>query len=1110
MGTGMQSALNDGKPKRKDFSMFSAERNRSALRPALLVFVLLIFVTLASRPAAAGIVPDYDFQWVTIGAVGNVAYSGGPFDRLAGRGSVDYQYRMSRLEITSAQWLEFVNTFEALGDPYNFSGVISSGIVQDFSWGGPGVRYMLRPDIPNVERVPVLGLTWLNAARYTNWLHNDKAPTLEALETGAYDTSTWGFQGPFNSRRTDEATHLPGARFWIPTLDEWMKAAHYDTNRFGAGQGGWWDYPNGTNDPLVAGLPGIGQTSAGLVLPPIEDPNYLHDPQRFIPLGAYADVQSPWGLWDVSGGSLEWVEDWHSPEFPSSRILTGAPLGAPPFGSSEYDLIYSITSSFPGSSGPSLAGGFRIASTVPAPGPLSLLLVGAVCFLPRRRRQGQGSKQAIGSFLSLHSPTPVIATLMLIVSLMLPSPATAGLVPNYDFQWVTIGDVGNAAYPGSPSGTLAGRGSVGYRYRLSRTEVKDDQWVEFVNAYAQYIEDPFEAQLPGFTGDFIGLGLGGSYSFIPQYAKHPTNMSWRMAARYVNWLHNDKAPQREAFESGVYDTSTFTSNPDGTVNDQLTHAPDAKFWIPTLDEWMKGAYFDPNKGGPGSAGWWMYPGQFDDILPNGLPGEGLTNSGMVDFFSDTSSIFDVGQYPGGASAYGLLDTSGGMSEWTEEPGSFGSRRISKGSSFYHSDFSYWLYDPIFDLTGTPSELTTFDGLRIASAVPAPGALGLLGIAGMLSLSRRRRRLEPESKQEVVRHFSSCDPTSILTSMALGASLMVPASAAAGIVPDYDFQWVTIGDPGNPAWNDIPTALNAGRGSVNYRYRMTQTEVTVEQWFEFAQAYQPFAGDALDGLGIFDLTGTFIQFDQRPDGTLQLSIAPGAERYPADMTWRMAARYANWLHNDKALTAQAFQSGAYDTSTFTSNPDFSLNDQLTHSPGARFWIPTLDEWMKAGYYDPNLNGGAGGWWMHPGMSDVPLTVGLPGAGGQTNAAGLGFASVTGIQLPLDVASYPGIQSPWGLLDVSGGTSEWTEEPHPLFGTNLRVIRGSSYNSTFDIAGYDFDDRISSRSSSTIFDGFRIASAVPTPGAAALLLSAFIIGSFRRRRRCSRCYPRCSLR
>lgn len=285
--------------------MFHAERNRSALRPALFVFALLVSVTISSRPAAAGIVPDYDFQWATIGDVGNVAYGGGPFGQLAGRGSVDYRYRISRLEITSAQWLEFVNTFEALGNPYNFSGVHSSGIVQDFSWGGPGVRYMLRPDIPNVERVPVLGLNWLNAARYTNWLHNDKAPTLEALETGAYDTSTWGYQGPFTTRRTDDATHLPGAKFWIPTLDEWMKAAHYDPSRFGAGQGGWWDYPNSTNDSLIAGLPGIGQTSAGLVLPPIVEPNYINDPQRFIPLGAYTDVQSPWGLWDVSGGSLE-------------------------------------------------------------------------------------------------------------------------------------------------------------------------------------------------------------------------------------------------------------------------------------------------------------------------------------------------------------------------------------------------------------------------------------------------------------------------------------------------------------------------------------------------------------------------------------------------------------------------------------------------------------------------------------------------------------------------------------------------------------------------------------------------------------------------------------
>lgn len=58
-----------------------------------------------------GTVPDYDFQWATIIDVNNPAYGGGPLGELSGRGSVPYEYRISRLELTSAQFLEFVNTF---------------------------------------------------------------------------------------------------------------------------------------------------------------------------------------------------------------------------------------------------------------------------------------------------------------------------------------------------------------------------------------------------------------------------------------------------------------------------------------------------------------------------------------------------------------------------------------------------------------------------------------------------------------------------------------------------------------------------------------------------------------------------------------------------------------------------------------------------------------------------------------------------------------------------------------------------------------------------------------------------------------------------------------
>jgi len=35
------------------------------------------------------------------------------------------------------------------------------------------------------------------------------------------------------------------------------------------------------------------------------------------------------------------------------------------------------------------------------------------------------------------------------------------------------------------------------------------------------------------------------------------DISWRVAAMYCNWLHNDKRNDRAAFLNGAYDVSTF-------------------------------------------------------------------------------------------------------------------------------------------------------------------------------------------------------------------------------------------------------------------------------------------------------------------------------------------------------------------------------------------------------------------------------------------------------------------------------------------------------------------------------------------------------------------------
>ncbi|MBC7833743.1 MAG: SUMF1/EgtB/PvdO family nonheme iron enzyme [Phycisphaerales bacterium] len=191
-----------------------------------------------------------------------------------------------------------------------------------------------------------------------------------ALVTGAYDTTTWGDDGPLF---TDDPTHLPGAQFWIPTLDEWMKAARYDPNRFGDGQGGWWMYAGMSDVPLISGAPGEGQTSAGFHTE--LDPFAEWD----IPLGAYPDIMSAYGLWDISGGASEWTEGFLFEGFPRDRILGGSYAGDSNYLINDHASV--ITSLWPGT-GASNAG-LRIAS-IPAAPSAPVLLISAL-FLRRRR-----------------------------------------------------------------------------------------------------------------------------------------------------------------------------------------------------------------------------------------------------------------------------------------------------------------------------------------------------------------------------------------------------------------------------------------------------------------------------------------------------------------------------------------------------------------------------------------------------------------------------------------------------------------------------------------------------------------------------------------------------
>lgn len=226
-----------------------------------------------------------------------------------------------------------------------------------------------------------------------------------------------------------------------------------------------------------------------------------------------------------------------------------------------------------------------------------------------------------------------------------------------------------------------------------------------------------------------------------------------------------------------------------------------------------------------------------------------------------------------------------------------------------------------------------------------------------------------------------------------------------------------------------------------------------------------------------------------------------------ITWRMCAIYCNWLHNNKGADLAAFMNGAYDVSTFSNGPLYT--DQLTRSPGARYWIPSLDEWMKAAHWDPskdNGDGTVGGWWRYPNGTDVSPVYGPPGVliGGRLAEANAGwsdfnFPGYNPFAVPL--GAYQGVVSPFGLVDAAGGTAEWTEfaffdvgEPYP----RGRFYEGSARdNGLFNrdlINGIGGGERPNIPLSDT---GFRIATVVPAPGCGSLVAGAVVLSQRRRR-------------
>lgn len=317
----------------------------------------------------------------------------------------------------------------------------------------------------------------------------------------------------------------------------------------------------------------------------------------------------------------------------------------------------------------------------------------------------------------------------------------------------------------------------------------------------------------------------------------------------------------------------------------------------------------------------------------------------------------------------------------------------------------------------------------------------------------------------------------LASFVCGCSLALLASisGAQPVItgPDANgITWCEVGDPGNvPARAEDYALLQDSTGrtaiaSVDYTYRISRTELTVGQQFEFAQAYTRVFPSAL---GDYGLGGYSLGVDNG-----QWGLVPQLAPYASNMSFIYAMRLCNWLQNGRVETPEAFETGAYNVAQFGVN--------ALREPNAQYWIPSLDEWVKAMHYDPNRFGDRqGGYWLYPTMSDSVPVGGAPGTPGAQTAAGV-WDREPGTSFP--VGSFPESASPWGVLDGYGANTEWLDDQgNDIF----RLTKGAADTSTELAQLYGRLDWVGGNPNFNPY-GFRIAS-VPSPsgGAVAICLA-----------------------
>lgn len=262
----------------------------------------MFFLVFLSAPFATQAAINYELV-----AVGNL---NNPSDPTTHFGSVSTNYYIGKYAVTIGQYAAFLNAV-ARTDTYslyttsmqnvpNVAGIARSG--------SPGSYvYTVMQNEGDSGNRPITSVSWFNAARFANWLANgepDGNQDNSTTEDGAYPIHGANSGPTIPKRHHNPNTPGQPPKFYLPSDDEWYKAAYYD------GSGGYYLYATQNNT-----TPGNEIGSAANQINYISNQTGYCTTKSFTTsltenyltnVGSFTGSASHYGTFDQTGNVWEW------------------------------------------------------------------------------------------------------------------------------------------------------------------------------------------------------------------------------------------------------------------------------------------------------------------------------------------------------------------------------------------------------------------------------------------------------------------------------------------------------------------------------------------------------------------------------------------------------------------------------------------------------------------------------------------------------------------------------------------------------------------------------------------------------------------------------------